>query len=53
MMDTKEVMLHSMCYSFWDKKSASGAVKGKNTLNQQLPEELHKPIIIKFKDKNQ
>ena len=33
----------SMVYKFLDKKSAGGAVKSKNTLNQQLAEKLYKP----------
>ena len=50
--------LASMVYKFFDKKSASLADKstkgsGVNTKltpqNQQLAEELHKPIIKKFK----
>ena len=40
--------LASMVYKFFDKKSAKGI--GINTIsNQQLADELHKPIIRKFK----
>ena len=44
--------LASMVYKFFDKKSAGSGAKLINTKitpqNQQLAEELHKPIIIKF-----
>ena len=44
--------LASMVYKFFDKKSAGSGVKHVNTKlapqNQQLVEELHKPIIRKF-----
>ena len=39
-----------MVYKFFDKKSKGGGVNTKPELqNQQLAEELHKPIIRKFK----
>ena len=38
-----------MFYKFFDKKSSSGAIKGKVISNQQLTEELQKPIIRKLK----
>ena len=45
--------LASMVYKFFDKKSAGSGVNthaNKSVQNgQQLPEELHKPIIRKFK----
>ena len=57
--------LVSMVYKFFDKKTAGGAatlarletlatqnkfaVKNKNRSNKELAEELHKPIIRKFK----
>ena len=45
--------LASMVYKFFDKKSASGGdvtrLKNQITQNQQLAEELHKPIIRKYK----
>ena len=48
--------LASMFYNFFDKKSAAltdksasiGAIKNENVPDQQLAEELHKPIIRKF-----
>ena len=44
--------LVSMVYKFFDKKSAGSGAKQVNTQltpqNQQLAEELHKPIIRKF-----
>ena len=40
--------LVSMVYKSFDKKTSGGAVKNKNMLNQELAEELHKPIIINF-----
>ena len=46
--------LASMVYKFFDKKSAGSAAKQVNTKltpqNQQLAEELHKPIIRKFEN---
>ena len=39
--------LVSMVYKFFDKKSAGSGAK--STSNQQVADELHKPIIRKFK----
>ena len=39
--------LASMIYKFFDKKSPAGAVKNWIIPNQELAEELHKPIIRK------
>ena len=36
-----------MAYTFFDKKSSASAVKSGIMSNQQLAEELHKPIIKK------
>ena len=55
--DEYQVGLASMVYKFFDKKSASpadksasgGAIKNENMSNEELAEELHKPIIRKFK----
>ena len=33
---------------FFDKKSSSGGIRNKNMSNQELAEELHKPMIKKF-----
>ena len=41
--------LASMVYNFFDKKSFVSDLKGEIMLNQELAEELHKPIIRKFK----
>ena len=38
-----------MVYKFFDKKTLDGTVKNENILNKELAEELHEPIIIKFK----
>ena len=38
-----------MVISFLIKKTAGGAVKNKIMQNKELAEELHKPIIRKFK----
>ena len=38
----------SMVYNFFDKKSKGSSVNIKVKNNQQLAEELHKPIIRKF-----
>ena len=41
--------LASMVYKFFDKKSTGGSVNIPLDFNEQLAEELHKPIIRKFK----
>ena len=38
-----------MVYKFFDKKSKGAAVKNERKENEQLANELHKPIIRKFK----
>ena len=38
-----------MAYKLFDKKSSDSNVKNKNMSDQQLAEQLHKPIIRKFK----
>ena len=37
-----------MVYICFDKKTSVGAVKNENISNQELAEQLHKPIIRKF-----
>ena len=39
--------LASMIYKFFDKKTGSGM-----NINEQLAEELHKPVIKEFKKRN-
>ena len=41
--------LASMVYKFLVKKPSGTGIKNENISDQQLVEELHKPIIIKFK----
>ena len=41
--------LASMVYKFFDKKSAGGGVNIPLEFNEQLAQELHKPIIRNFK----
>ena len=41
--------LVSMVYKFFDKKTSGSGIKNENMSDQQLAEELHKPIIRKFK----
>ena len=41
--------LASMVYKFFDKKSKGAGIKNEIKQNQQLANELHKPIIRKFK----
>ena len=41
--------LASMVYKFFDKKSKGSGVNISLKFNEQLAEELHKPIIRKFK----
>ena len=38
-----------MIYRFFDKKTSGGTVKNENISNEELPEELCKPIVKKFK----
>ena len=37
--------LASIVYKFFDKKTSDGAIKNENMSDQQLEEELHKPVI--------
>ena len=41
--------LASISYKFFDKKASGSGIKNENMSDQQLAEELHKPIIRKFK----
>ena len=41
--------LASMLCKFFDKKTSGSGINNANMLDQQLAEELHKPIIKKFK----
>ena len=41
-----------MVYKFFDRKSKSGGVNIPLEFNEQLAEELHKPIIRKLKKKS-
>ena len=43
-IDGYQKALASMVYRFFDKKTGSGL-----SVNEQLAEELHKPVIKKFK----
>ena len=47
--DGYERGLASMVYKFFDKKSKGASIKNKIKENQQLANELHKPIVRKFK----
>ena len=44
--------LASMVYNFFDTKSSGSGIKNEITQNQQLAEQLHKPIIRKLKKRN-
>ena len=44
--------LASMVYKFFDKKSIGSGTSRVNKENSELPNELHKPIIRKFKKRN-
>ena len=48
MMDIK-VDLLQWSINFWIKKSSDTSNKNENISDQQLVEELHKPVIRKFK----
>ena len=37
-----------MIYTFFDKKTASGAIKNEVMQNKELAEKLYKPIFRKF-----
>ena len=39
----------SMVYKFLNKKTSGSGIKNENISNKELAEELHKPIIRKFK----
>ena len=41
--------IDSMCYKYFDKKSSGSGIKDEIKQNEQLAEELHKPVIKKFK----
>ena len=41
--------LASMVYNFCDKKTSGSGVNNEIKQNQELPKELHKPIIKKLK----
>ena len=41
--------LASMVFNFFDKKSSGSGIKNEITQNQQLAEQLYKPIIREFK----
>ena len=38
-----------MIHKFFDRKTSGSGIKNENISDQQLAEELHKPIIRKFK----
>ena len=41
--------LASIVYTFFDKKTSGGTVKNENIAKKELAQELHKPIIKKFR----
>ena len=41
--------LASMVYKFFDKKASGSGIKNENMSSKELAEELHKPIIRRFK----
>ena len=47
-MDIKKEDLSSMIYNFFDKRSKDSSVNNEIKQNEQLAEDLHKPIIRKF-----
>ena len=42
-----------MVYKFLDKSTSGSGIKNKIISNKELPEELHKPIIRKFKKRKE
>ena len=47
--DVYQRVFVSMVYKFFDNRISNGAIKNENMSNKGLPEEIHKPIIRKFK----
>ena len=47
-MDIKKEDLSSRIYNFFDKRSKDSSVNNEIKQNEQLAEDLHKPIIRKF-----
>ena len=47
--DGYQLGLASMVYKFFDKKASGNGIKNEDISNKELAEELHKPIIRKFK----
>ena len=43
--------LPSMVYKFFGRNTSSGEIKIENMSNKELAEELHKPMIRKFKNR--
>ena len=43
--------LDSMIYKFFDKKTSGSSIKNENTSNNELAQELHKPVTRKFEKK--
>ena len=43
--------LTSVVYNFFDKKTSGVAIQNENIWNEESAEELHKPIIKKFKNR--
>ena len=43
--------LPSMVYKFFGRNTSSGEIKNENMFNKELAEELHKPMIRKFKNR--
>ena len=40
-----------MVYKFFDNKTSGGAIKNDTISHKELTEEIHKPIIRKFKER--
>ena len=47
--DGYQRVLASMAYKFFDKEASVSGAENENISNNELAEELHKPIIRKFK----
>ena len=47
--DEYQCVLVSMVYKFLHRKTSGSGIKNENISNKELAEELHKPIIRKFK----
>ena len=51
--DRHQIGLASVVYTFFDKKNSRSRMKNENISKKELVEELHKPIVRKFKKRKE